>query len=125
MRVKMANIGYARVSLVDQDFNGQIDQLKAASCDKVFSEKMSGKSTNGRRALQKALDTLQPGDTLIVTKLDRLARSIRDLLNLLDEIKAAGAHIRARSMIRGSIPARRTASSSCRLWAVCTSSSAN
>src|SRR5262249_26018878 len=91
----MANIGYARVSLVDQDFNGQIDQLKAASCDKVFSEKMSGKSTNGRRALQKALDTLQPGDTLIVTKLDRLARSIRDLLNLLDEIKAAGAHIRA------------------------------
>jgi len=94
-RLKVANIGYARVSSVDQDFNGQIDKLKAAGCNKVFSEKMSGKSTNGRRALQKALDTLQPGDTLIVTKLDRLARSIRDLLNLLDEIKAAGAHIRA------------------------------
>src|SRR5262249_36104242 len=94
-RLKVANIGYARVSAVDQDFNGQIDQLKAAGCDKVFSEKVSGKSTNGRRALQKALDTLQPGDTLIVTKLDRLARSIRDLLSLLDEIKAAGAHIRA------------------------------
>jgi DNA invertase Pin-like site-specific DNA recombinase len=93
--MKVANIGYARVSSVDQDFNGQIDKLKAAGCNKVFSEKMSGKSTNGRRALQKALDTLQPGDTLIVTKLDRLARSIRDLLNLLDEIKAAGAHIRA------------------------------
>jgi len=93
--VKVANIGYARVSSVDQDFNGQIDKLKAAGCNKLFSEKMSGKSTNGRRALQKALDTLQPGDTLIVTKLDRLARSIRDLLNLLDEIKAAGAHIRA------------------------------
>jgi DNA invertase Pin-like site-specific DNA recombinase len=91
----VANIGYAWVSAVDQDFNGQIDQLRAAGCDKVFSEKMSAKSTNGRRALQKALDTLQPGDTLVVTKLDRLARSIRDLLNLLDEIKATGAHIRA------------------------------
>ena len=62
----MAYIGYARVSAVDQDFNGQIDKLKAAGCDKLFSEKVSAKSTNGRHALQKALDALKPGDTLIV-----------------------------------------------------------
>src|SRR6516162_7915783 len=91
----MARIGYARVSAVDQDFNGQIDNLKAAGCDKIFSEKVSARSTNGRHALQKALDALKPGDTLIVVRLDRLARSIRDLLTLLDEIKAAGAHIKA------------------------------
>src|SRR6516225_582185 len=91
----MTHIGYARVSAVDQDFNGQIDKLKAAGCDKIFSEKVSAKSTNGRHALQKALDALKPGDTLVVVRLDRLARSIRDLLGLLDEIKAAGAHIKA------------------------------
>jgi DNA invertase Pin-like site-specific DNA recombinase len=64
-------------------------------CDRVFSEKVSGKSQNGRHALQKALTALQSGDTLIVVRLDRLARSIRDLLGLLDTIKAAGAHIKA------------------------------
>ena len=91
----MANIGYARVSSDGQDFNGQIDKLKAAGCKQLFSEKVSAKSTNGRHALQKALDALKPGDTLVVVRLDRLARSIRDLLGLLDEIKAAGAHIKA------------------------------
>src|SRR5262249_45521544 len=95
MEGKMANIGYARVSSDGQDFNGQIDKLKAAGCKQLFSEKASAKSTNGRHALQKALDALKPGDTLIVVRLDRLARSIRDLLGLLDEIKAAGAHIKA------------------------------
>src|SRR5262247_3056898 len=85
---KMANIGYARVSSDGQDFNGQIDKLKAAGCKQLFSEKVSAKSTNGR-------DALKPGDTLVVVRLDRLARSIRDLLGLLDEIKAAGAHIKA------------------------------
>jgi DNA invertase Pin-like site-specific DNA recombinase len=91
----MASIGYARVSSTDQDFDGQIERLKAAGCERVFSEKVSGKSTNGRHALQKALKALHPGDTLIVARLDRLARSIRDLLNLMDIIKAAGAHIKA------------------------------
>src|SRR5215831_9514161 len=95
MEGKMANIGYARVSSDGQDFNGQIDKLKAAGCKQLFSEKVSAKSTNGRHALQKALDALKPGDTLVVVRLDRLARSIRDLLGLLDEIKAAGAHIKA------------------------------
>ena len=90
----MANVGYARVSSTDQDFNGQVDKLKAAGCETVFSEKVSGKTRDGRYALQKALG-LQPGDTLIVVRLDRLARSIRDLLGLMDTLKETGAHIKA------------------------------
>jgi DNA invertase Pin-like site-specific DNA recombinase len=91
----MANIGYARVSSLDQDYNGQIERLKAAGCAQVFSEKASGKSTNGRHALDKAIKALRPGDTLVTVRLDRLARSIRDLLTLVDTIEAAGAHIKA------------------------------
>ena len=91
----MATIGYARVSSTDQDFESQVDQLKAAGCGKIFSEKKSGKSTNGRPELDRALKTLRPGDTLATVKLDRLARSIRDLLHLLDEVKAVGARFRA------------------------------
>jgi DNA invertase Pin-like site-specific DNA recombinase len=66
-----------------------------SSSDRVFSEKASGKSTNGRHALDKAVRSLSQGDTLIVVRLDRLARSIRDLLSLVDNIQAAGAHIKA------------------------------
>jgi DNA invertase Pin-like site-specific DNA recombinase len=91
----MGNVGYARVSASDQDFDSQVERLKAAGCGQVYSEKVSGKSTNGRHALQKAINALEPGDTLVVVRLDRLARSIRDLLNLLDTVKAAGAHIKA------------------------------
>jgi DNA invertase Pin-like site-specific DNA recombinase len=91
----MAIIGYARVSAADQSYEGQIERLKAAGCEKVYSEKASGKSTNGRHELSKALRALKPGDTLIVVRLDRLARSIRDLLNLLDTINASEAHIKA------------------------------
>src|SRR5262249_49801058 len=95
MEVLVAIIGYARVSSHDQDHDAQIEKLKAAGCGRVFSEKVSGKSQNGRHALQKALGMLKPGDTLVVVRLDRLARSIRDLLGLLDTIKAAGAGIKA------------------------------
>jgi len=91
----MATLGYARVSAKDQDFNGQVDRLKSAGCDRVYAEKVSGKSTNGRHELDRALKALRPGDTLIVVRLDRLARSIRVLLSLLDDIKAAGARFRA------------------------------
>jgi DNA invertase Pin-like site-specific DNA recombinase len=91
----MATVGYARVSSTDQDFDSQIERLKAAGCGRVFAEKASGKSTNGRHELGKALKALQPGDTLVTVKLDRLARSIRDLLRLLDDVKAAGARFKA------------------------------
>jgi DNA invertase Pin-like site-specific DNA recombinase len=91
----MAIIGYARVSATDQDYDGQVERLTAAGCTKVYSEKVSGKSTNGRHQLERALMALQPGDTLVTVRLDRLARSIRDLLSLLDTIKTAGARIKA------------------------------
>jgi DNA invertase Pin-like site-specific DNA recombinase len=91
----MASIGYARVSSTDQDFDAQIERLKAVGCKGVFAEKASGKTTNGRHQLDKALRALQPGDTLVTVRLDRLARSIRDLLHLLDQVKAAGARFRA------------------------------
>jgi DNA invertase Pin-like site-specific DNA recombinase len=91
----MANIGYARVSSTDQDFEGQVERLKAAGCERIFREKASGKSTNGRHELSKAMRSLKPSDVLVTVKLDRLARSIRDLLHLLDEVKAAGARFRA------------------------------
>ena len=71
----MANIGYARVSSTDQDFDSQIERLKAAGCNgRIFAERASGKSTNGRHQLEKAVRALQPGDTLVTVKLDRLAR---------------------------------------------------
>ena len=91
----MTTIGYARVSSADQNHDGQVERLKAAGCTKVFSGKVSGKSTNGRHALDKAIRSLQPGDTLVTVRLDRLARSIRDLLTLVDSIQAAGARIKA------------------------------
>jgi DNA invertase Pin-like site-specific DNA recombinase len=93
--VIMARIGYARVSSADQDFETQVERLRAAGCTKVFAEKLSGKSTNGRHELTKAFKALRPGDVLVITKLDRLARSIRDLLNIIDQLKAGGVMLKA------------------------------
>ena len=82
----MAKIGYARVSSNTQDYQGQVDALKAAGCERIYSEKMSGKSTNGRRQFEKLMKDLLPGDTFVVAKLDRLARSSRDLHNIIHEL---------------------------------------
>ena len=68
--------GYARVSSNTQDYAAQVEALKAAGCRKIFSEKASGKSTNGRREFDRLMKSLVPGDIVLVTKLDRLARSI-------------------------------------------------
>jgi DNA invertase Pin-like site-specific DNA recombinase len=95
MEVPMATIGYARVSSTDQDYEGQVERLTVAGCEKVYSEKASGKDRDGRPELQKCLRKLKSGDTLVITRLDRLARSIRDLLGILDTLKATGATIKA------------------------------
>ena len=82
--------GYARVSSNSQDYNGQIDALKAAGCERIFSEKASGKPTNGRREFERLMKALAAGDTVVVSKLDRLARSSRDLHNILHELQERG-----------------------------------
>ena len=82
--------GYARVSSNTQDYAAQVEALKAAGCERIFSEKASGKSTNGRREFEKLMRGLVPGDTVAVTKLDRLARSSRDLHNILHELQELG-----------------------------------
>ena len=78
--------GYARVSSKGQDYAGQVAVLEAAGCERIFGEKASGKSTDGRREFEKLKRGLLPGDTIVVTKLDRLARSSRDLHNILHDL---------------------------------------
>jgi DNA invertase Pin-like site-specific DNA recombinase len=82
--------GYARVSSNTQDYAAQADALKAAGCERIYSEKASGKSTNGRREFEKLMRALAPGDVVAVTKLDRLARSSRDLHNILHDLAERG-----------------------------------
>jgi DNA invertase Pin-like site-specific DNA recombinase len=86
--------GYARVSTEGQSYEAQEAQLKAAGCEKVFAETASGAQTD-RRQLSKAHALLSHGDVLTVTRLDRLARSTRDLLNILARVAEAGAAFRS------------------------------
>jgi len=87
-------VGYARVSTDGETLSAQQASLTEAGCERVYAEKQSGAKTE-RAQLAKAIATLGEGDTLIVTKLDRLARSTRDLLNTLATITEAGAMFRS------------------------------
>jgi DNA invertase Pin-like site-specific DNA recombinase len=87
-------IGYARVSTDDQDLTIQNAALNKDGCAIVFEEKRSGGKRGGRDQLALALKVLLTGDTLVVTRLDRLGRSLRDLANITHEVEAAGAHLR-------------------------------
>lgn len=87
--------GYARVSTDDQDCSIQEATLTAAGCDIVRSEKKSGTTTDGRRELETLLDFLRTGDTLMVTRIDRLARSVADLEKIVATLKERGAFLRA------------------------------
>jgi DNA invertase Pin-like site-specific DNA recombinase len=77
--------GYGRVSTTEQDLTAQLEALKAAGCAKVYSEKKTG-ANGDRAALQRMLRDVEPGDVVVITRLDRLARSTRDLLNILDQL---------------------------------------
>ena len=83
-------VGYARVSTDGQTLDARRATLKAAGAEKVFAEKVSGAKTD-RKELAKAIEALSAGDVLLVTRLDRLARSTRDLLNVLATISEKGA----------------------------------
>src|SRR5262249_40922640 len=86
--------GYARVSTDGQTLEAQQEALRQAGVTQLFSEKQSGVKTD-RAALARCLGSLEPGDTLLDSKLDRLARSTRDLLNTLDTVAKAGASFRS------------------------------
>lgn len=91
----MALYGYARVSTSDQDFTLQEQALRAAGCDVVRAEKVTGSTRTGRTELQLLLDFLRRGDTLVVTRIDRLARSIKDLQDIVYALKERGVTLKA------------------------------
>lgn len=86
-------IGYARVSTVGQDLATQKELLEAAGCERLFVEKVSGTSTAPRKALADMLDHVRAGDTVYITKIDRLARSIIDLNKIVTELNSKGVSV--------------------------------
>src|ERR1700751_3190893 len=94
METQLTTYGYARVSTDGQSLDAQLGQLKSAGCTKIFREKISGARAD-RSELVKLLNPVAQGDTVIVTRLDRLARSTRDLLNILAKIGDRGAGFRS------------------------------
>jgi len=90
----MAKVGYARVSTSGQALDAQVEELRAAGCDRVFREKVSG-ARSDRAELRRMLCVLEAGDVVLVTRLDRLARSTRDLLNILADLDRRAVDFRS------------------------------
>jgi DNA invertase Pin-like site-specific DNA recombinase len=90
----MARIGYARVSSAGQDYSTQVERLAAAGCAPIRAEKVTGGTRSGRDELQAIMEFVREGDELVVVRLDRLARSTRDTLNIVAELEAKGASLR-------------------------------
>jgi DNA invertase Pin-like site-specific DNA recombinase len=91
----MATYGYARVSTTDQDLTIQEERLRTAGCETIRSEKKTGTSREGRPELETLLQFIRAGDTLVVTRVDRLARSIGDLQDIVRALRAKGAALKA------------------------------
>ncbi|ERP98384.1 resolvase [Labrenzia sp. C1B10] len=91
----MTQYGYARVSTIEQDPSIQVEALKKAGCEIVREEKVSGSSRVGRTELNALLEFLREGDTLMVTRIDRLARSIGDLQDIVRELQERGVDLQA------------------------------
>ena len=88
-------VGYARVSSVGQNLQSQIESLEAVGCEKIFTEKKSGKQSSNREQLQEALDFVRSGDTLVVTFLDRCSRNVKDLHEIIDTLNEKGVSFKA------------------------------
>ncbi|WP_234853385.1 recombinase family protein [Paracoccus everestensis] len=91
----MTTYGYARVSTTDQDLTIQQDALRNAGCTIIRSEKVTGTKLEGRKELATLLEFLQSGDVLVITRLDRLARSMDDLTTIVRQLEAKGVELRA------------------------------
>lgn len=91
----MSLFGYARVSTLEQDLGIQVEALRAAGCQTIRSEKKSGTERGSRTELQILLDFLREGDALVVTRIDRLARSMKDLQDIVHELKSKGVVLKA------------------------------
>ncbi len=91
----MAAYGYARVSSAGQNLENQVDALRKAGCEVIRTEKVSGTSRKGRAELENLLDFLRPGDSLVVTRIDRLARSVRDLQSIVHDLRDRNVDIKA------------------------------
>ena len=85
-------IGYARVSTQEQNLDRQLDNLKAQGCERIYQEKMTGTKAN-RPELEKMLEALRPGDTLVTDSFSRLSRSTKDLLELVEKLNGIGVHL--------------------------------
>lgn len=90
---QMKKLGYARVSSTGQNLSAQINQLKEAGCTTIYQEKVSGRKTANREQFNKLLDVIENGDTIIVTKLDRFARSTKDALHTIELLNNKGVSL--------------------------------
>ena len=88
-------VGYARVSSVDQNLDVQLETLKSFGCEKIYQEKVSGTSTQGRNELKECIDFVREGDELVITRIDRLARSVLDLQLIVKELSDKGVNLSA------------------------------
>jgi len=95
MNKSHAKIGYARTSTSDQNLDAQIVALKAAGCGMIRTEQKSGTTLDGRSELKTILEFIHPGEILVVTRIDRLARSLTDLQTIVTALKNKGAHLAA------------------------------
>ena len=91
----MALIGYARVSTLGQDLDYQLDRLRSVGCEKIFSSKHSGKADANKKQLSELLSYVREGDTVIVTKLDRLGRSLSQVLGTIELLAGKGIYLKA------------------------------
>ncbi|WP_454440480.1 recombinase family protein [Vibrio bathopelagicus] len=89
----MAKIGFARVSTQDQNLDAQLEALNEAGCERVFHGKQSGKSDDNQKKLDELVDFVRDGDIVLVTKLDRLGRSLNMILNLVAQLQSKGVQV--------------------------------